>query len=64
MCDSPKKIHVSLTNAFPSLGQTSKGIDSVTIKDTKSLDFIASLLEVKNDVLRLKNGRELYLTVA
>ena len=32
---------------FPSLAQSSKGIDGVSIKDPKLVEFIASLLEVR-----------------
>ena len=52
-------LSVETMHSFSSLGKTEKGIDSVTIKDAKSLEFIASLLEVKKDSLRLKNGGEL-----
>ena len=39
------------TSLFRSLAQSSKGIDGVSIKDPKLVDFIASMLEVSGEFL-------------
>lgn len=45
------------TSLFRSLAQSSKGIDGVSIKDPKLVEFIASMLEVRGEFLNEHGNR-------